>query len=640
MNENAAIAPLSPGTRLREFTIRGPLGRGGVGIVYAADHEILRATFAVKEFLPGHLACRLAGNRVAAQPGKEDVYHQLRQKFLAEGQTLIQLARPRAHPNLVQVTDAFRENETVYLCMRLEQGKPLDEILESCGTFDEDALRAWLLPLLDGLEHAHGCQIWHRDIKPSNILIRDDGTPILIDFGAARHERPDSAVSVIAQYTPNFAAPEQLFGGAQGPWTDIYSMAATVFQAMTGNSPPLRLAPDWQAQYRHYSPHFLDALAAGLQFDSERRPRSVAQWRRLFEIGQTAAAATVVAPPDADATQLLYATAAMTVAASPADLPTQVDDRARETPSAAIARSPQFAPPQTRSGARRWRALLGGLSMLALSFPIGFQARDWIGANGSGESPTPMLDAPRRVSQLDLAGLECANLALARFDPSGFDPAGFDSPAVPDAGLRLTGYLRDREQLTTLRQRLQTQAPSAVIDTRDLDFAAPFCDLLASLRAVSAASAPLSGLPALRFNREDRHYRDGQYLAFAVASPDLSGGYLSLDVVDSNLDVVHLLPTPAMPNHFIAPGTKIAIGARDDAECARQPDACFIVARPHGNNLVLISWSERTLFSQPRPDQSEPLADYLPALTAALADPDVAGAPRQRIAYRFFTTTD
>jgi len=199
MDEPFESPPLPPGTRLHSFIIGAPLGRGGVGIVYAAEHEILHETFAIKEFLPNDLARRVAGNRVAALPGKEKAYAALRRKFLEEGQTLVQLARPHPHPNLVQVTDAFHENDTVYLCMRFERGQSLDALVESRGPLGESELMALLLPLLDGLEYAHAHRVWHRDIKPSNILVREDGTPLLIDFGAAHRDRADGVVSVIAQ---------------------------------------------------------------------------------------------------------------------------------------------------------------------------------------------------------------------------------------------------------------------------------------------------------------------------------------------------------------------------------------------------------------------------------------------------------
>ncbi len=139
------------------------------------------------------------------------------------------------------------------------------------------------MPLLDGLAHAHAHGVWHRDVKPSNILIREDGSPVLIDFGAAHRERPNGAVSIIAQYTPSLAAPEQLYDGVQEPWTDIYNLAATLYYAVTGRLPPSKLEPGWQMQCPGYSPSFFGAIEAGLRFDAGQRPKDAASWRALFD---------------------------------------------------------------------------------------------------------------------------------------------------------------------------------------------------------------------------------------------------------------------------------------------------------------------------------------------------------------------
>lgn len=653
MDDNSSIEPLSPGTHLHEFVIRESLGRGGSGVVYAADHEILRETFAIKEFLPHHLACRVGGNRVAALPGKEVMYDKLRQKFLEEGQTLIQLARPRPHPNLVQVTDAFRENETVYLCMRLEKGMPLDDIIELRGTIGEHDLMAWVLPLLDGLAHAHACHVWHRDIKPSNIFIREDGTPVLIDFGAAHHERADSAVSVIAQYTPNFAAPEQMFGGVQGPWTDIYALAATCFSAMTGHSPPPRLSPDWQVQYPGYSAPFLQAVEAGLQFDPERRPQNVAQWRKLFEAASVAEVETVVTSIDDVETIVVRIDGAATEVCDA--VPNVLPGDALRQPTGAVAFG-AGEPPIPQPQSRRWLYPLGGLAVLVLSLLIGFQARDWIGSNRPERPPSIVPDAPREAmpraeenqpsfsspatvgsvdalqlrSELKLDELDCARVEL--------------SP-LPNMGVRLSGYLRDREQLAGVIERLRILAPRVEVDDREIAFAAPFCNILSRMKTVGrdggdSVEAERLDMPVVLLNHRDRMYREEEYLSLTVSNEGSRGGYLYLDFVDSNQEAVHLFPTADMPDHYLAPGTRIVIGARDTTQCERQPDACFVVSRPHGNNLIMATWSEEPLFSRWRIPQAEPATEYLDALTAAITERSSDNLSRPRVDYRFFTTLD
>ncbi|MBV5310416.1 serine/threonine protein kinase [Chromatium okenii] len=628
-----SIHPLIPGTRVHEFVIRNVLGRGGAGIVYAADHEILRETFAIKEFLPNHLAHRVVGNRVAALPGKADVYDKLRNKFLEEGQTLMQLAHPYSHPNLVQVTDAFRENDTVYLCMRFERGQPLDEILQVRGTLSEPELKTWLMPLLDGLAHAHACGVWHRDIKPSNIFIREDGSPLLIDFGAAHRERPDSAVSVIAQYTPSFAASEQMCGGVQGPWTDIYAMAATCFAVMSGFPPPQHLEPGWQTQYRHYSQSFLLALEAGLQFNPKLRPQSVAEWLQQFNAAPSANAATVV-----------------TVAETIHDLPT-VFEMANAPASSAAAPAPSSSiatvvePPFTAGAAssaapsqsRRKLALIGGSLALGLTALGGFATYQWLKFNAltatafslAPEAPAPVSPLPTPAPaipslsfteqlQQQLQQLDCAQITLKQ---------------NAEQHIQLTGYLRDQAQLTTLITQLNARYPQLVIETQALTFAAPFCDLITNVKQLNAEATADFTLPTITFNRPERIYHEQDYLVLTVNTGDV-GGYLYVDFVDGNQEAVHLFPTVAMPESFVAPNTQLIIGARNKAECRRQPDACFMVSRPHGNNLIIATWSETPLFSRWRTPQAEPMDVYWPVFAAAMRNHQ---APH-RVNQYFFTT--
>jgi serine/threonine protein kinase len=109
------------------------------------------------------------------------------------------------------------------MCTRYEEGTPLDAILLQQGPLPEARLKAILIPLLDGLGHANAHGVWHRDIKPSNILIRDDGSPVLIDFGAARHDVGKGDRWILAQFTPGYAAPEQLWGERSRDPGQIYT---------------------------------------------------------------------------------------------------------------------------------------------------------------------------------------------------------------------------------------------------------------------------------------------------------------------------------------------------------------------------------------------------------------------------------
>ncbi|QIK38317.1 protein kinase [Caldichromatium japonicum] len=616
------LAPLPPGTRLHALVIRKTLGRGGVGIVYAAEHEILSETFAIKEFLPEQLARRVAGHRVAALPGKERIYEGLKRKFMEEGQTLVELARPRPHPNLVQVTDAFYENDTVYLCMRFERGRPLDEVLKEHGPLSETEARELLLPLLDGLAHAHAQGVWHRDIKPSNILIREDGSPVLIDFGAAHRERPNGAMSIIAQYTPSFAAPEQLYDGVQGPWTDVYSLAATLYYAATGQLPPSRLEPGWQDQWPGYSPVFLRAIEVGLSFDPDKRPKDATSWRGLFDSADhTLPLPGSLADADTERTQVVHPTPGRRIEPEQAaTAPYQ-----RSTPQ-----RKQTAPPSAHTPAHPWhwaRWSAAGAVVLSLVLGAGWMMLNQRHPSQPAVAPSPVQAPDIEVlsKRLNLADLDCARVELRLYGTQT---------------LGLAGYLRDAGQLTALLNQLHALNPKLDIETRALAFAAPFCELISQIERLAPASDQYPSAPILSFNNPDRLYHEDQYLVLNVINPGILGGYLYLDFVDSHQQIVHLFPNPDQPDNFIAPGKQIRIGAQDADECTRTPDACFVVSRPHGNNLILALWSESPLLERWRSLPSEPAADYLAALETFFYGLAPHAPYRRAVSYYFFTTSE
>lgn len=283
MEREDSPIPLPLGTSLFGFEIIEKLGSGGFGIVYRARRSHLDGVVAIKEFLPGDLARRTAKGVVVPRPSKQEDFAWALERFLAEAKTLSQLAKPEPHPNLIQIEHVFEANDTAYFSMKYEEGEPFDAVLKRDGRWTEDRLRTLFFALLDGLEHVHNAKVLHRDIKPSNILIRPDRSPVLIDFGAARRDAGDTNRTRHVFYTPGFAPPEQL-GGESGPWTDIYSLAATIYFALTGEKPnpaKRRLLADELAE--EYDKRFLNGLDAALDPHYWLRPATVAQWRDLFD---------------------------------------------------------------------------------------------------------------------------------------------------------------------------------------------------------------------------------------------------------------------------------------------------------------------------------------------------------------------
>jgi len=304
MSQTHAANALPIGTMIQEYRIVAVLGAGSFGIVYKGENVYLDEVVAIKEFLPSDLACRTEGTRVVPlSSATEEPYGWALRQFLKEAQILWDLARPARHPNIIRVSRFHEDNGTAYMVMDFEEGLSLAQILEERGTLPEAELRAILDPLLDGLERVHAASVWHRDIKPGNILIRSDGSPVLIDFGAARQDRGDRARSVMAMFSPAYAAPEQVMSmGEQGPWTDIYSLAATLYRAVTGRTPTgvaeralgVSHVPAIEAASGNYSASLLLAIDQALALQPGERPQSVAAWRQMFYLAAPAAAAQKV----------------------------------------------------------------------------------------------------------------------------------------------------------------------------------------------------------------------------------------------------------------------------------------------------------------------------------------------------------
>ncbi|MDH4275505.1 MAG: serine/threonine protein kinase, partial [Gammaproteobacteria bacterium] len=196
------------------------------------------------------------------------------------------------HPNIVKVIHFFQANETVYFVMNYEQGVTLRSIIKKARQpLLEGFLRRIFEPILSGLAEVHHRQLLHLDIKPSNIYIRDDGRPLLIDFGAVYNllSGPrNPASNVVSQ---GFSPKEQVYAGMEiGTWTDIYALGATLRASIEGKSPPpvknrLKkdpLIPLAELYVDQYTPAFLRAIDAAMRVDPELRPQTITVFRSLL----------------------------------------------------------------------------------------------------------------------------------------------------------------------------------------------------------------------------------------------------------------------------------------------------------------------------------------------------------------------
>ncbi len=319
----AAPGALPAGFRLREFRIERTLGEGGFGVVYEATDLKLERRVAIKEYMPAMLATRGEDHVVRPRPAEKirTVYAIGLRSFINEAKLLARFE----HPALVKVYQFWLDRGTGYMVMPLHTSPTLKTwVRHHPEPPPANWLRSYLLQTIDALALLHREQCLHRDVSPDNLLVVEDAHPLLLDFGAARQavgrEGQDSVM-----FKPGFAPLEQHGETAelrQGPWTDIYSLCAVGYFAITRRAPPSAVA---RAQGQalpslaeraagRYPPSLLAALDAGLALLPAGRPQSLEALRELLR--EPASAPLPAAP--ATATAPSAAVAAATVPAVPA----------------------------------------------------------------------------------------------------------------------------------------------------------------------------------------------------------------------------------------------------------------------------------------------------------------------------------
>jgi len=210
-----------------------------------------------------------------------------RSRFLEEANTLKKL---EGTPSIVSVHDFLEANGTAYMVMALIEGETLAKRLIREERLAAAVIEPLLFPLLDGLEKVHDEGFLHRDIKPANIMVDSEGKPTLIDFGASRAALAGRSTTFTSIFTPGYAAAEQFASKKLGPWTDIYGLAATLYHAITGKSPPSAIERVFADEYQPlidlqpagYSVGFLEGIDAAMAVSSADRPQSIAEWRRML----------------------------------------------------------------------------------------------------------------------------------------------------------------------------------------------------------------------------------------------------------------------------------------------------------------------------------------------------------------------
>jgi serine/threonine protein kinase len=281
------MVALAAGQEIHEYRIDKVLGGGGFGITYLAQDVNLQLPVAIKEYFPSDVAVR--GVDTSVKVRNEDCAERFNwglDRFVDEARALASFR----HPNIVRVLRYFKDNGTAYIVMDYESGDPLKHWVVRQNGLDQEGLLQLMYPLLDGLEAVHKLNFLHRDIKPDNIYIRADGSPVLLDFGAAR--RVTTAHDMTNIVSPGFAPFEQYHAkGNQGPWTDLYSLGAVMYWLTTGRKPleaasrvredPMEKAQN-VANRSVFSIPLLQAIDWCLSPHEQDRPQTVAQLREAL----------------------------------------------------------------------------------------------------------------------------------------------------------------------------------------------------------------------------------------------------------------------------------------------------------------------------------------------------------------------
>ncbi|MFH0351654.1 MAG: serine/threonine protein kinase [Chromatiales bacterium] len=376
--------PLSPGSDIHGYRIDRVLGQGDYWFTYLSNDLALGRAAIITEYMPSEIAIRDPLGVIHAGSAEHDAEYQAGLDcFLTDAQTLTTIR----HHNIVRFLDSFDANNSAYLIVAHEQGKNLEQLFDS-SNMEEEELLAIMSPILDGIEEIHAMGYIHRYIQPSNIIVRPDGRPLLTGFnpGAGALFKPTSTAT---KHFPSGFAPIELYYGdseLQGAWTDIYSLGATLYQALVGVAPadalercrevvqnradPLISAP--QVGQGHYSNAFLKAIDHALRFLPTQRPLTVAAWRTEFAEKDSIDAVLTSghARPTAKRKPKETSDSALTKPLRSADVPLNtvlINDRARKRGDAVDERTGSTRPRGEMPGRRRGHWIGYSVSIIGLA---------------------------------------------------------------------------------------------------------------------------------------------------------------------------------------------------------------------------------------------------------------------------------
>jgi serine/threonine protein kinase len=256
-----------------KYIIEQVLGQGGFGITYKARHSILNNLVVIKT----------PNDSLKNDPE----YGNYIKRFIDEGQRLEKLSQIQ-HPNIVRVRDLFDEGGTYCLVMDFVQGDSLFNLVQTRGALPPEEALKYITQIGDALKIVHQAGLVHRDAHPGNIMVQQDGKAVLIDFGIAGETMP-TTISSRFFGNPGFAPHEQMRGDRK-PYVDVYSLAASLYYAVTGKRPtesfnrkaynmplvsPIEHVPS-------ISNELNQAILTGMEVEPENRPQTMQEWLELL----------------------------------------------------------------------------------------------------------------------------------------------------------------------------------------------------------------------------------------------------------------------------------------------------------------------------------------------------------------------
>jgi eukaryotic-like serine/threonine-protein kinase len=591
--EPKAAAAAPRGVQLGEvlghtYRIEALLGRGGMGVVYRARHVVLDSEHAIKIIL----------SELSQDPQVISLLnHEARTLRTVKNEAIVE------YEGLM--LDEFGRR---YLVMEFVDGPSLPMVLKD-RRFSPDEVRRLRDRLARGLAVAHDKGVFHRDISPDNIILPGGSIDQakIIDFGIAKSSEAGERTIIGGDFAGkySYASPEQagMYGGKIDGRSDIYSLALVLASAAIGyggkldmgSSPGSMIAARERVPDLSRLPEELrDEIAAMLQPRPEQRPQSM---RDL--VGLDAVAARTILPRAGSSWTTRRRGVGITVAAI--------------SFAAVVAIGSAYFLLFARTGAPGPSS--GGARQAVVPAPVvvapAETARETESPNAVTASPGPL---PPPIRAEPPAVDRTALLAQIQTLTAGYRCADVDASLSPDNQLQLKGFVSSQDDLAKLRAAIGGIPVVRQVADNVAVYVWPHCEMVKLLRTSALPPRPGTA-PLLQFNNPNLIYRAGDTLVVRVTASAEYDGYLYVDYLDTEGNIVHMLPMTLHPDDAVKAGQELTLGAAKEGGKGGQ--RVYEISKPFGPNLVVAISSPQPLFPR-RANEVENAGDYLPVLTRAL----------------------